>query len=342
VTNGRPASRAIARPFAFAGLLLAAACVALPPATPLDAQSLPIEIRSHSMPFKIDDPQARRIGRLIWRGGVMMTANSAHFGGWSDLYVTPDGRRLTSITDVGGWFTAAMDYDKDGDLAGLHDARIGPLHGLDGKPLATKEWGDSEGMAHLPDGSWLVSFERHHRIWHYPALDGVPVAIDLPEDFRRQPANGGVETLTALADGRIVAISEEYSVRPGFNVGWIGQPDGKDRYRWSRFSYATIADFNPTAMVRLPDGSFAVLERAFDFVHGVRVRVMHSAADQLRPGGEIHAEELARLASPYAVDNLEGISAAKGAHGETLLWLISDDNFNPLQRNLLLMFEIAQ
>jgi YD repeat-containing protein len=136
----KPASGAIARPFAFLGVLLAAACVALPPATPLDAQSLPLEIRSHSMPFRIDDPQAQRIGRLIWRGGLMMTANSTHFGGWSDLYVTPDGRRLTSITDVGGWFTTTMDYDKDGDLVGLHDARIGPLHGLDGKPLATKEW----------------------------------------------------------------------------------------------------------------------------------------------------------------------------------------------------------
>ena len=27
--------------------------------------------------------------------------------------------------------------------------------------------------------------------------------------------------------------------------------------------------------------------------------------------------------------------------GETLLWLISDDNFNPLQRNILLLFELA-
>jgi hypothetical protein len=28
--------------------------------------------------------------------------------------------------------------------------------------------------------------------------------------------------------------------------------------------------------------------------------------------------------------------------GETLFWLISDDNFNPLQRNILLLFELAQ
>jgi hypothetical protein len=56
----------------------------------------------------------------------------------------------------------------------------------------------------------------------------------------------------------------------------------------------------------------------------------------------VQAEELARLASPYAVDNLEGIAATRGPRGETLLWLISDDNFNPLQRNILLLFELAK
>ena len=53
------------------------------------------------------------------------------------------------------------------------------------------------------------------------------------------------------------------------------------------------------------------------------------------------AVELARLASPYAVDNLEGISVTTGTRGETLLWIISDDNFNPMQRNILLLFELV-
>ncbi|MBS0220542.1 MAG: esterase-like activity of phytase family protein [Proteobacteria bacterium] len=323
-------------------MLVVAACAASPPSTPVNARSLAFDIQAQKEPFKLDDPSARQVGRLIWRGGLSLKANSANFGGWSDLYVTPDGRHLTSISDVGGWFTATIDYDQDGNLAGLHEGRIGPLHRLDGKPLVTKEWADSEAMAHMPDGSWMVSFERHHRIWHYPTLEGVPTAIDLPTDFSRQPSNGGVETLTALPDGRLIAISEKYSVRPGFNAGWIGTPAGEGRYAWSRFEYATVPDFHPTAIVQLPDGSFAMLERAFDMVRGVRVRVMHFEADQLKPGGTVHAEELAFLVTPYAVDNLEGIAAAKGPHGETLLWLISDDNFNPLQRNLLLMFEIAK
>jgi len=75
-------------------------------------------------------------------------------------------------------------------------------------------------------------------------------------------------------------------------------------------------------------------------VRGVRIRVMTADAADFRPGNLVTAREIARLASPLAVDNLEGVSATKGPRGETLLWLISDDNFNALQRNLLLLFEL--
>ena len=68
---------------------------------------------------------------LVWRGGIMMTANSPNFGGWSDLHVSPDGKNLTSISDEGAWLTATIEYDGEANLAGLSNARIGQLHGLD-------------------------------------------------------------------------------------------------------------------------------------------------------------------------------------------------------------------
>lgn len=321
--------------------LLATACAGASPG-PAVAQEQTLEIRSASQPFKIDDPSAKTIGRLVWRGGIMMTANSRHFGGWSDLHVTTDGKSLTSISDEGAWLTATIEYDGEANLAGLGNARIGQLHGLDGKLIATKAEADAEAMARLPDGSWLVAFERDHRIWRYPTLTSTPTLFDGPPDLGRQPTNGGIEGMTALADGRVIAISEEYSLQPGTVVGWVGTPGAGGRYQWQTFNYATIPDFKPTAITQLPDGSFALIERAFDVARGVRCRVMRFEASQLVAGGTVQAEELARLASPYAVDNLEGIAATKGARGETLLWLISDDNFNPLQRNILLLFELAK
>lgn len=319
--------------------LLAAACVgATPP--PAGAQEQALEVRNSSLPLKIDDKAARQVGRLVWRGGISMTANSRNFGGWSDLNVSADGRTLTSISDEGAWLTATIDYDGEANLAGLSDARIGQLRGTHGKPIDSKPEADAEAMARLPDGSWLVAFERNHRIWHYPTLTSIPIPVDGPAEIGRQQANGGIEALTALPDGRVLAISEEYSARPDAVMGWIGTPEPGGRYRWQSFTYATIPDFQPTSIAPLPDGGFVVVERAFDMIRGVRCRVMRFDAAQLAPGGTVKAEELARLASPYAVDNLEGVAATRGVRGETLIWLISDDNFNPLQRNILLLFEL--
>jgi hypothetical protein len=333
--------RAALRYFLGFCLLVAAACAGVPPPSPVGAQPNALDIRSQPLPLKLDEPGLRRIGKLIWRGGVSMTANSANFGGWSDLHVAPDGRTLSSISDLGSWLTATIQYDADGNLLGLSNGRIGSLRGLDGRPLARKEDADAEGMAMMPDGSWMVSFEHHHRLWRYSTFDVTPVPINLPPGFERQPANGGIEALTALPDGTLIAISEEYSPTPGVLAGWIGRPGRDGRYAWQTFQYSKIPDFNPTAIAPLPDGGFVLLERAFDMARGVRVRVMRAEAADFQPGAMVKPRELARLASPLAVDNLEGIAATKGPRGETLLWLISDDNFNPLQRNLLLLFELA-
>lgn len=330
----------MARRFLLTLCLLVAACAGVSP-PPAGAQEQPVTIESTALTLKIDEPKATRVGRLIWRGGIEMRSSSRNFGGLSDLHVTPDNRTLTSISDEGAWLVATPRFDAKGMLVGLADARMGQLRGLDGKPIDSKPEADAEGMARLPDGSWLVSFERRHRLWRYTSLTATPLPVEGPADIGRQPGNGGIEAMTALADGTLIAISEEYSLKPGTVVGWIGKPDANGRYAWSSFSYATIPDYKPTALAVLPDGSFATLERAFDMVRGVRVRVMRFDAAQLKPDATVRPEELAHLASPYAVDNLEGLAATRGAAGETLLWLMSDDNFNPLQRNILMLFELA-
>jgi hypothetical protein len=320
--------------------LLVAACAGISP-PPAGAQEQPVTIESSALTLKIDEPKATRVGKLVWRGGLEMRANSRSFGGLSDLHVTPDNRTLTSISDEGAWLVATPRFDDKGMLVGLAEARMGQLRGLDGKPIDSKPEADAEAMARLPDGSWLVSFERRHRLWRYPTLTATPLPVEGPADIGRQPGNGGIEALTALADGTVIAISEEYSRAPGTVVGWIAKPEAGGRYAWSAFSYATVPDYRPTALAVLPDGSYVTLERAFDMVRGVRVRVMRFRADQLAPGATVRPEELAHLSSPYAVDNLEGLAATRGANGETLLWLMSDDNFNPLQRNILMLFELA-
>jgi len=42
------------------------------------------------------------------------------------------------------------------------------------------------------------------------------------------------------------------------------------------------------------------------------------------------------------LDNMEGIATRKGENGETLIYLISDDNFSSFQRTILLMFALDE
>jgi hypothetical protein len=114
--------------------LLAAACAGASP-PPAGAQEQPLDIRSSTLPFKIDDPAAKRVGSLAWRGGIAMTANSRNFGGWSDLHVSPDGRTLTSISDEGAWLTATIDYAAVSGHKLYAPKGIGFLYVREGAPL---------------------------------------------------------------------------------------------------------------------------------------------------------------------------------------------------------------
>ena len=44
----------------------------------------------------------------------------------------------------------------------------------------------------------------------------------------------------------------------------------------------------------------------------------------------------------YQIDNMEGIAVHRNAGGETIVTLVSDDNFSFVQRNLLLQFKLME
>ena len=72
------------------------------------------------------------------------------------------------------------------------------------------------------------------------------------------------------------------------------------------------------------------------------VRLRRISARTIVPGARLEGEAIAVLSPPLTVDNLEGVAARRTAAGETLIYLVSDDNFNPLQRSLLLMFALSE
>lgn len=314
----------------FAAALVAAA-VLLAPAPPRAAS---ITIEARPVPLNSDDLQQTTVGKLKYRGGLMLTSPDGNFGSLSDLRVSRDGRRLVAIGDTGTRVTATLRYDAEGNLAGIKDGDLGQLTGLDGKALRGRGDVDAEAMAPGAEGELIVAFEREHRIWRYFPNNPVPEPIPPPEELKQAPRNGGIEAMTLLNDGRLLLIAEDFG-KGGRNVAWVSSKDG-----WSVLTYAVDGGFLPTGAATLDNGDVLTIERRFTLREGAAGRIKRIAKESIKPGGHLDGAVVAEIRPPLTVDNFEGIEARKDADGRTLIYLISDDNHNPLQRTLLLMFEL--
>lgn len=299
----------------------------------------PVRVTLRRVPFDAIDRTAVGSGRLLFRAGFELSADREEFGGFSGFLIEND--LLTAVSDNGYWWLADLRF-RGNTLAGIGPSRMGRLADLDGRPVSGRERRDAEEMASTADGV-LVSFEGEHRIQHYrrqgrnPAIwDKQPTSIELPADFPPGEENGGIEAMTELADRRLLIFSESQLNSQGEHLAWVGDLKGQ----WQAFSHPTFEDFAPTGAATLPSGDVLLIQRSFTKERGVRGRLLLIPQQQLAKPGRIDPEELIRLQSPRSVDNLESVEVSRGRRGETLIYLLTDDNYSKEQRTLLLQFEL--
>jgi hypothetical protein len=307
---------------------------------PASAPGEAIAIRSTAVLLDAADPGKSRVGKLEFRGGLHLTSDDPRFGGLSALSVSGDGGRLVAISDQGGWLAAQLAYDERGHLAGVTGARMGVLHSPSGRPLEGKEFQDAESMAILPDGSVMVGFERHHRLWRFPAggmaLDNPPMPQRVPGNLYKAPLNGGIEALGSLWDGRLFALTE-YWIDKDMVRGWLGGGAG-----WWEIGYRFEGAYRPSDAGVMANSDLAVLERAYNPNRGIiGIRVAQVRTADIRRGARLKGEVLAELLPPLTMDNFEGLACRANEKGETILYLVSDNNFSDKQRTLLMMFAVV-
>ena len=298
---------------------------------------------------------SQTFGKLSFRGGLVLTSPSSSFGGWSGLEIDADGRKFLAISDAGVWMTGQLTYDGSAP-SGIRDARIGPITGLGGAPLVKERDRDAESVVliegTLSKGTVLVSFEQNHRIGKFSITEkglSAPIGyLTLPPDVRRQQRNKSLESVCILRSGpnkgAIITLSERFPDKTGNqHTGWM-LPAGSaaTASAWTTLTIRNIEGYDLTDCKSLADGSLLVLERRFrwsSWYEGVKMRLRRFSPSEVRGGVLMEGEVLLDADMNYEIDNMEGLSIHRSPKGETVLTLISDDNYSTfIQRTVLLQF----
>jgi hypothetical protein len=195
------------------------------------------------------------------------------------------------------------------------------------------------------DGDIYVSFERDNRIWLYPyGHDGfnavpkeVPAHLDIPPNI----VSGGVKGLVNFDTNALLAISEDVRDRMGDLMGWlIPVPAMVGRGGYGVVFLKAVRDYRVTDLALLPGGDLLVLERSFSLERGAGMQLRQVKRSAVAPLQAFTGEVLADLDVRYSIDNMEAVAVRQNGKGETLIYVLSDDNYNGLQRTVLLMFAL--
>ncbi|MCP3462483.1 MULTISPECIES: esterase-like activity of phytase family protein [unclassified Bradyrhizobium] len=315
-----------------------------------------IEVNARQIPsFEPRDRARTRFGALEYRSGLVLTSPYRGFGGLSGIRFLDaqgqrkKGERFIAISDQGAWFSGTIRY-AGRDMAGLDDVEAAPMLNAEGRPITEKRlWYDTESIA--LDGSFVyVGLERVNALMRFDFSKGFTRArgevLPLPPAAKKLPYNKGLEALVFVPKGlqkaqplagTLIAFSERGLDRDGNLIAFlIGGPSP------GQFSVRRTENFDISDAVLLPSGELLILERKFSWFTGVNIRIRAIPLKSIAPGALVDGPELFAADLGHEIDNMEGIDAHIGADGETVLTLVSDDNFSFLQRTLLLQFTLVE
>jgi hypothetical protein len=304
-----------------------------------------IEVNARPLPaFDTRDHSHVRFGALEYRSGLVLTSSFRGFGGLSGLRLDAKGERFIAISDKGGWFTGRIVY-KGREMTGLDDVEAAPMLGPDGRAITARGWFDSESIA--LDGSFVyIGLERVNQVLRYDFSKGFTRSrgevVPLPPAAKKLPFNKGLEALVMVPKGMplagtLIAISERGLDPQGNLIAFlIGGPTP------GQFAVRRTNNFDVSDAVLLPSGDLLILERKFSWLAGIGIRIRRIALKSVAPGAVVDGPSIFDADLGHEIDNMEGIDAHVTPEGDTVLTMVSDDNFSMIQRTLLLQFTLVE
>jgi hypothetical protein len=285
---------------------------------------------AREVPLGPDQKPGAAAGKLRFKGALTLSSGDRRFGGLSGIQIDRN-LHLTAISDRGYFVEFDLIENADGVLVGASAPAIETMTDAAGAPLRGSDR-DAEDVAVLPDGQRLVVFERNARLgWFQPgsARQGRTASLlDLVPG-----SNEDIESVVPLPDGKLLLMAEGIGPRHGVLFAWIGLPGS-----WARLEYRReAADVSGAAL--LPDGDLLVIERAANPLTGFHSRLRRVPAALLKPGALLEGETILDLRPPGIADNFEGVATRPLADGRAAIYLVSDDNYFPLESTYLVKLE---
>lgn len=301
----------------------------------IDIQVRPIES------FDPREPSKKQFGPLVFRGGLELSSSHKQFGGLSGIRMSDNGTFL-AVSDKADWIRGRIVYRGDAPV-GVVDAEIAPMLYADGRPITARGWYDSEALAE-DGGVVYVSLERVHRILKFDygkrGLMARATLVPVPPEMAKLVSNRGIECLTVAPKGSpvagaLIAIAERSLDASKNTRGFlIGGP------KPGLFSVRLSEEFDVVDCAVTPGLDLLILERHFSWRRGVAMRLRRVAISEVVPGAVLEGSTLVSADMGFQIDNMEGISVHRSPSGETVLTLVSDDNFSIIQRTILLQFTL--
>ncbi len=331
--------------------LFALALIAIPLSVPAVSTAAETPVTIIARP--IESFRGRAFGdvvqKLIWRGGLELKGPE-DFGGLSGLTFT-DPEHFVIVSDRGQFFTGTLEYS-DGRPQGLTNVTMSPIRNSHNVPLPPNYSRDAEAIDTIFRFGKVtgvrVGFENLTRVADFDLVDnrptGAALEVPIPHWLSDLRSNRSLESLciapeTSPIAGATILLMEDFPDQEGNHAGWIlGRNEGDPIA--GPISLTADPGFNPTDCAFLPDGDLLVLERGTGFLSfNMRIRRLDAAGIHT---GAVLTGQIILTGAGGDIDNMEAMAVRTMPDGTVRITLMSDNNFNGWERNLLLEFELIE
>lgn len=331
-----------------AGALAVWIALVLSPSSAQDGAAEAQTVNATQIPTFMGAGYGQPVQGVIWRGGIEMQSQADTFGGLSGLGFLDTAGRLAMVSDRGNFVTGQLIYDDSGLPLSLVGVRIDPIQNTKGNELPRAYARDAESLAVVErngvPSAVRVGFENLTRVADFQLVDGRPQGaareVPIPRWLSDTRSNETLEAIciapaaSAIA-GSTVLLPEGIRDGNGNVRGYIlGKADK------GPVSYVPGAGLAPTDCAFLPNGDLLVLERGISlFLFSMRLVLIPAAS--VAPDALMTGRVLLQVTGGD-IDNMEAVAVHQGPDGSTRITLVSDNNFNDWERNLLLEFSLPE